>query len=202
LQDNSEVAAGEIMIGTQGQVTVQESTGSMLTGNVTNHGSLILDPSDLSIFGNFTLAPDGALVLDVDGTGPGHTSLLDITGFGLFEGTIDFDFINGFAPKMGDSFEFINILGGADFSAAKFEIDGLGPDFLYTEMFSNGSFTLTALNDGVNATATTPEPSSWALLAAPLIALSIAIWRRKLEGSGVPGKVTCTCFSSGYPVNL
>jgi hypothetical protein len=155
---------------------------------VTNHGSMILDPSTLDIFGNFTLAPDGSLVLDLAGNTPDLISSLNISGFGLFQGTIDFDFIDGFAPKIGDSFDFFNILGGADFSGATFKIDGLQPGFLYTDMFSNGSFTLLAQNDGVSTTAT-PEPGSLWLLASALIVLSVAVWRKNSK-TVYPGKGT------------
>jgi fibronectin-binding autotransporter adhesin len=176
LQNNSEVAANDITIGTHGQVIVQQST-SMLTGNVTNHGSLILDPSTLNVLGNFTLAPDGTLVLDVDGTASGLFSVLNISGLGLFDGTIDLDFIDGYAPKMGDSFDFVNILGEADFSTANVKIDGLAPGFVYTDTFSNGSFDLVAQNDGVSTSAT-PEPSTLWLFASALVVLSVAVWRK------------------------
>jgi hypothetical protein len=154
---------------------------------VTNHGSLILDPSVLDIFGNFTLAPDGSLVLDLAGTTPDLISSLNVSGFGLFQGTIDFDFIDGFAPKVGDSFDFLNILGGVDFSGATFKIDGLQPGFLYTDAFSNGRFTLVAENDGVSTTAT-PEPSSMWLLASTLIVLSVGVWRKNPKARAYPGK--------------
>jgi hypothetical protein len=179
------VEAADITIGHQGQVTVQAST-STLSGNLTNHGSLILDPSTLNVFGNFTLAPDGTLVLDVAGTTPDLVSLLNISGLGLFDGTIAVDFIDGFAPKMGDSFDLINIVGGADFSGATFKIDGLEPGFLYTDTFSNGSFTLVAQNDGLSTTAT-PEPSSLWLLASALIILPVAVWRKNLKACACPG---------------
>lgn len=147
LQNNAEVSAGQINIGNQGLVMVQQST-STLTGNVTNHGSLILDPSILNIFGNYTLARDGTMFIDIAGLTSDLVSQLNISGSGLFQGAVALDFIGGFAPKMGDSFDVLNILGGADFGSATFQIEGLEPGFRYSDTFSNGSFRLVALNDG------------------------------------------------------
>jgi len=74
------------------------SAGSMTIGS---HGSLIVDPAVVDVLGDFTLSPGGTLQLDIGGITPGLFSQLDISGFGLFQGTIDFDFIDGFAPTTG-----------------------------------------------------------------------------------------------------
>jgi hypothetical protein len=109
-------------------------------------------------------------------TPPGLFSQLDISGFGEFQGTIDLDFIDGFAPKTGDSFDLINAFGGADFTAANFQIGGLEPGFEYTDTFSDGQFDLVADNNAVS----TPEPSSALLLVPVLAALFLVGLRKKL----------------------
>jgi len=169
----------DITIGHQGQVTVQESAGSALFGNVTDHGSLVLDPSTLNIFGNFTLAADGTLVIDAAGLSADLVGQLNISGSGLFQGIIVFDFIDGFAPRMGDSFNLLTILGGANFSGATFQIEGLESGFQYTDTFSNGSFTLVALNDGESSTSTTPEPSTRWLFVGAFEMMLVAVASKK-----------------------
>jgi hypothetical protein len=115
------------------------------------------------------------------GITPDLFSQLNISGFGLFQGTVDFNFIDGFAPHMGDSFNLITALLGADFSSATFQIDGLQPGFQYSDAFSNGIFTLTALNDGISSSAT-PEPNSLWLVCGALIFISIGVLKNKLRG--------------------
>jgi T5SS/PEP-CTERM-associated repeat protein len=165
------------IVGT-GVVTVADnghlSAGSMTIGS---HGSLIVDPAVVDVLGDFTLSPGGTLQLDIGGITPGLFSQLDISGFGLFQGTIDFDFIDGFAPTTGESFDLIHAVG-VDFSDTRFQIEGLEPGFQYTTAFSNGSFTLVAENDGVS----TPEPGSWWLLASALSILSVIAWRKNSKG--------------------
>jgi hypothetical protein len=129
------------------------------------------------VVGDFTLKSSGLLTLDIAGLTPDLFSQLAIGGFGKFDGTIDFDFIDGFAPQMGEMFDLISVLDGADFSNAIFEISGLEPGFQYTATFSDGSFVLTADNDGVSTT-TAPEPGTMGLLAGGLTALAFLRWRR------------------------
>jgi hypothetical protein len=52
--------------------------------------------------------------LDFAGNAPGLFSQLEISGFGRFQGIIDFICVNGFAPATGNSFDLINAVGGAD----------------------------------------------------------------------------------------
>jgi T5SS/PEP-CTERM-associated repeat protein len=173
---------GSLTIGSAGagEVTVQDggvlSAGSIIIGS---SGSLVVDPEVVNVPGSFTLMPNGLLTLDIAGLTPDLTSQLDIGGNGLFEGTIDFEFIDGFAPTTGESFDLINIMGTADFSETTFEIGGLAPGFEYTDTLSGGEFTLTAQNDGES---TTPEPSSMWLVGTLLIIVALGALKNRLEG--------------------
>ena len=111
------------------------------------------------------------MVLDVAGTQSGQFGQLDITGSGTFDGTLDLNFINGFAPVTGDMFDFINLGGSGDFSGLALDITGLAPGFQYSDGFSDGAFTLTAQNNGVPTS--TPEPGSLALLGTALAGISV-----------------------------
>ena len=99
--------------------------GNLTSGDtiIGSNGSLIIDPSIVDIFGTFTLSPSGLLLLDIAGTTPDLFSRLDISGLGIFQGLVDFDFIDGFAPTTGESFDLINAIAGSDFSHATFQIE-------------------------------------------------------------------------------
>jgi hypothetical protein len=86
--------------------------------------------------------------------------------------------MDGFAPTAGETFDLINAAGGANLSAATLQIEGLEPDFDYSEMFTNGEFTLTAINDGVSVSSA-PEPNSFWLFAAALTSVLPAGAARK-----------------------
>ena len=160
-----------------GTVTVMDSADlSASSITVGSGGSLIIDPSIVNT-GSFTLSPGGVLSLDISGLTPDY-SQLDVSGTGLFQGIIDFDFIDDFAPTRSESFDLINVSGSANFIGATVQIEGLAPGFLYTDTFSGGQFTLIADNNGVSASAT-PEPSFAWLMCGILIALSIISLRRK-----------------------
>jgi T5SS/PEP-CTERM-associated repeat protein len=169
-----------LTIGVNGTGVVTLLNGSTLTTGTTTvgaNGSLTGDPSNIDVFGNFTLQPYGVLTLDIGGTGVGDYSVLDITGTGTFQGIIDLDFIDGYLPKTGDTLDLINALSST-FSGATINIEGLGPGFLYSDGFSNGQFDLTALN---NATSPTPEPQSFALALTGLAAFGIAYRRKRAK---------------------
>ncbi len=180
---------GALTIGTAGTGTVTiMDNGKLTAGGLTigSLGSLILDPSTVYVNGNLVQLPGGLLTLDIAGNSPDLFSQLDISGDGLFQGTIDFDFVDGFAPATGESFDLINVLG-ADFSDANFQVEGLGPGFLYTDSFSDGSFTLVAESNGVS-TSETPEPSPFCLLGSALVVLSVAVRRRNAKARLIRGE--------------
>jgi T5SS/PEP-CTERM-associated repeat protein len=157
----------DVGVGGMGVVTVEDG-GELVAGalDVGGNGTLIIDPATVNVSGDFTLDANGELLLAISGITPDLISQLDISGFGLFQGTIDLDFIDGFAPAMGEKFDIINSLG-ADFSDATIQIQGLDPGFQYTESFADGQFTLVADNNGVS----TPEPGSMWLVGTGLAVL-------------------------------
>ena len=174
----------DIGVNGTGGVTVEDggdlSAGSIEVGG---NGILNIDPATVDVSGNFTLDANGILSLDIAGITPGLFSQLDISSFGLFHGTIDFHFIDGFAPTTGESFDLINALG-ADFSDATIQIEGLEPGFQYTGTFADGHFTLVADNNGVSSS--TPEPSSLWLVATALAVFALAGLRRNLKSRSEP----------------
>jgi len=177
VQNGGLVAAGTlqnpetITIGALGNV---DAKGGTLIGNIVNDGTF--DPlGTATVDGGFTLNSDGTLSLDVAGTGSGQYGVLDVSGVGAFDGTLSLDFIDGFAPLKGDIFVFIDD-NTATFDFANTDILGLKPGFLYSENFSDGQFTLTALNNGQSAT---PEPGALILLGSGLLGLGVLERRRR-----------------------
>jgi hypothetical protein len=137
------------------------------------------DPGTMTIGGNLTENAGGVLLMEVAGAGAGQYSTLNVSGTGTYGGTIDVDFIDGFAPTSGQTFALINDTGGADFSMSNLEISGLAGGFQYTTQFANGIFSLTAENDGVSAA---PEPGSWAMLAMTIALAGLRGLRRVTAG--------------------
>jgi hypothetical protein len=98
---------------------------------------------------------------------------------------LELDFMNGFAPKTGDKFDFLQS-GDAVITDnfSEVVITGLEPGFQFVLAPDGvGSYGLVALNDGVSTTV--PEPSSTALLLISTFVISTFFARRKRR-SGNP----------------
>jgi autotransporter-associated beta strand protein len=155
-----------------GPVTVNNGGtlgGRGATGMVTvNSGGTVApgDPQTLHVNGDYLQNGGGILRIDIGGTAPGSFDQLMATGgVTLLSGSIlDLDFINGFAPQTGDVFEFLT--SGTSSITGTFttvNIEGLQPGFEFDlAPTGNGSFGLTALNNGVPAS--TPDTSSTVML--------------------------------------
>jgi T5SS/PEP-CTERM-associated repeat protein len=164
---------GSLGIGVGGTGSVTLSNGGVLTSGDTTvgaHGSLLIDPSTVDVNGNLTLSPGGDLELDIDQTG---ASQINITGGnGLFQGTVNIDFINGFTPTPGSAFDLVTATGGTlDFSQATINLVGLNnPGLRYQFDFLPTDFSLDI---------SSPEPNSGLLFTAAAIFLcAIGAWRK------------------------
>jgi T5SS/PEP-CTERM-associated repeat protein len=163
----------DIGINKPGCVTVQNSGVLNAAGATVGSLGCLIFHRFVGQMDYFTLDSGGLLTLDIAGFGPGLFSQLDILGFGLFAGTIDIDFINGFVPQAGESFDLINALGGFDFSKASVQIEGVPAGFQLEETFQDGELQITA---------SSPEPGSLYLFATVLIAFfTIGMWRKRMS---------------------
>jgi len=138
--------------------------------NFYNQGGMIApgDPTRLTIDGNLYFSSG---VLDVKIAGVNNLDQLDVTGItDITGGTLELDFMDGFAPQKGDVYEFLlgNNIGPALFASVI--VTGLQPGFQYDlTAGTDGSIDLTAINDGVAAV---PLPSSvWLLCSGVLLLL-------------------------------
>ena len=140
-----------------------------LQGKVIIQKGGVLDPLGVAnVAGNLTVNDGGTLSLDVAGKAPGDFGQLDVSGNAVFRGTIMLDFIDGFAPVKGDTFDLIQVMGSGDFASATLDINGLKPGFEFTDSFAHGELTLRALNNGVSGGNSVPEPGALLLLGTGL----------------------------------
>lgn len=189
-------SAGVLQLLTGG---VLEGTGTII-GNVNNDGGTVSpghSPGTLKIKGNYTQI-GGIIDLQIGGTGLGQFDQLIIDGaFDLIGGTILFDFINGFAPRINDVFNLINASTWLNFDRVHFSYTGLEDGFGYSPSFDTltGRFNLIAQTDGITRV---PEPASMLLLVAGLIALAYS--RRRAVSVGTPKRrVTAASVRAGIP---
>jgi len=150
------IGNGDIAVGTLGLVV--QPGGSIDPGvtilgaqRLTAPSSQTIQPGALNIGGNVAFSPTAVITLDVIGQTPSLYDRLIVTGTANLGGQLVLNFGNGFAPKQGDSFSFMQ----AGVFAGSFQtttIAGLEPGFTYTLSATGGAFNLAALNDGVPTT--------------------------------------------------
>ena len=160
-------------------------TGTIL-GDVVNDGGTVgpgFSPGALTIDGNYTQTAGSVLNIEVAGLGAGLFDTLTILGDATFEvgSTINFDFIDGFEPALGDTFDFFSAaLVSADPGALNFTFSGLESGFLFDTSLNADTFNFMALSDGVSTTSVSavPVPAAVWLFGSGLLGL-IGVARRK-----------------------
>ncbi|MGI9088012.1 MAG: beta strand repeat-containing protein [Chthoniobacterales bacterium] len=193
---NGQAAAGTIAVGFNGvlkdngrvfgDVVIQ--LGGTVGGSGTINGKLINagtaapgDPQTLTVNGDYEQQNGGLLQIAIAGTGLPEFDHLNVTGhITLNSGAkLELDFINGFAPSMGDKFDFLQ--SGDPLITDNFSevtITGLEPGFQFTLAPDGvGSFGLVALNNGVSTTV--PEPATITFFLAAGVVAVIHHRRRK-----------------------
>ncbi len=105
----------------------------------------------LVISGTLTIGPTGRLEIPLIGSDAGLYGSLGITGTADLGGALVLGFSQGFAPRQGDTFTFLDATGGANGMFDSVQISGLMPGFKYDLSNANGQLVLEALNDGVSA---------------------------------------------------
>ena len=170
-------ANGNVYINSQGELS---GTGT-ITGNVTNSGGTLniggTQPGNLNITGNFTQS-SGTFKVAIGGTGTGQASQLDATGSVSFTGgTVEFDFVNHYAPQKGQTFQFIDPPQSVSVNNVSYTFTGLAPGFEFSVTPDTNGLLFTALNNAV----ATPEPADMRLMLAGSIPfLLVRRKRRKL----------------------
>jgi T5SS/PEP-CTERM-associated repeat protein len=148
-----------LFLGSGGRLEVDELTvtgqgvalgfGVVLTSDFTTSGTFSpgASPGTFTVDGNFTQIDPGVTIIEVAGT---TTDLVDhviITGNATLGGTLRLQFMNGFAPKTGNVFNFLNVTGAISNDFTTVDVEGLAPGAQFTIGFNNGVYSATALND-------------------------------------------------------
>jgi hypothetical protein len=158
--------------------------GANIMGTVDNQGGQILpgfSPGILSIDGDFIQRPSGLTVLEVAGTlaGVAYDQII-VMGDAQIEGSVTIEFVDGFAPREGDIFDFFQVGGEATFAESTVRVEGLEDGFEFDFGRNDvGALQFVALNDGVSASAVVPEPSTYLIWIGLGACVGLARWRRR-----------------------
>ena len=153
ISDGKLIVDGSIM----SAVTVNNGgalAGSGITGSVTLNSGGFVAPSGsqtLHINGNYAQNDGGELKIEVAGADPNASGHLNITGGATLDGTLEVRFVNGFLPAGGQVFRLFDVAGTFTGSFAQIIFPDLRAGFQFQVEFVNGSYQITALNDGVAA---------------------------------------------------
>jgi T5SS/PEP-CTERM-associated repeat protein len=129
-----------------------------------------LSPGTLTIDGDYE-QEGGLLGIEIAGTAPGQFDVLAVTGSATVGGDLLLEFIDGFAPRQGDVFNFLDVGGSLSGAFANVEVRNLLPGFQFDFRSDGGGLTMVALNDGVFV----PEPATLAMLFAGML---VTLFRR------------------------
>jgi hypothetical protein len=173
LKDNGAVTATVINVLNTGTV----GGSGTINGKLINGGKVAPgDPQTLTVNGDYEQQNGGLLQIALAGKTIPEFDHLNVTGHITLDmgANLELDFINGFAPKTGDKFDFLQ--SGDPLITDNFSnvtITGLEPGFQFVLAPDGvGSFGLVALNDGVSTTV--PEPSAaFLILFSAFLALVI-----------------------------
>ena len=185
------VTGGSITVGTAGSGAAPLNTlevntdgnlvaGGTITGNLVNNQGVIalgkVLPESLNVTGGFSQSGG---ILKVLIAGSSDFSQLNTTGAVNFSGgTIEFDFINGFAPTSGESFQFLDPPQAVSIANTAYTFTGLASGFLFSVAPNANGLMFTANANGVATSSPIPEPAADRLLLVSLAAMAM-ISRRK-----------------------
>ncbi|MDB6037811.1 MAG: hypothetical protein JWM99_1652, partial [Verrucomicrobiales bacterium] len=150
LLNGGEVTAGAIAVGPRGIVT-GNGTLSVDSGNRLLNGGLIdpgFSPGRLTINGNFGQTSSGVIQIEVGGLETNQFDRIVVNGRADLLGNIVLTFIDGYAPRKGDQFQFLEVTGKVR-NQAEIEIHNLAPDFQFSVLTNEFGIYLVALNDAV-----------------------------------------------------
>jgi T5SS/PEP-CTERM-associated repeat protein len=161
---------GHLIIGNNGRLLGNghiRGTVRTIGGGINNFGGIVspaASPGTLTIDGNYEQL-GGTLEIEMAGTAPGQFDVLKVTGDVSLGGDLLLQFIDGFAPRQGDEFTFLDVDGSLAGAFANIEVRGLLPGFQFDLRPDAGGLTMVALNDGVAV----PEPAPIFLILASML---------------------------------
>lgn len=161
-QGTINVGGGSINIGSSNAVAagvLRVSAGGALHDAGTVNGQILVglggifytgdNDGTALINGGFELDSGAQLSMNVSGTNSSTGyDVLDSTGTVSLAGTLVLNFLNGFAPRAGQSFAFLKF-GSLNGSFSQIQLNGVASGFQYEIQTNNNALVLVALNDGV-----------------------------------------------------
>jgi hypothetical protein len=149
------------------------------SGNFTNDGTLIVDPSTFTVNGAFTQGSTGTLGVAIDSQSNYDQFL--ISGAASLAGTLDLTFEPGFAPYAGESFEILQYASETGHFST-IDVTGLGPG--YGVSLEYGSSGLSIMIEATSV----PEPSSLVLAVLGGATTALVIAQRRWRSPRTRGK--------------
>lgn len=146
------VEASSIDVNRNGRVVGVGTLAVPPSGRVTNYNGTIapgLSPGVLTIEGSYGQGPEGRLLIEIGGTNSSAYDQLVVTNEATLDGQVTFKFLNGFAPKAGQQFKFLNVGGARSGAFTEVALQNLSPGFQFNIAPSGSALSMTALNDGV-----------------------------------------------------
>jgi hypothetical protein len=166
--------SGIVTLGSGGQLS---GSGQVL--GVNNQGGLVSpgnSPGTLTIGSGGLNSVGGGLLIEFGSSGRDR---LIVGGPVTLNGTtVQFSFIEGYAPTAGDSFEFITT-GGVmpNLTGVQYTVSGLQPGFQFNVLTgASGQLVFNALTNGV---ALVPEPGSVGLMLLGLLGVATVTARQR-----------------------
>ena len=153
-----------------------EVDGEEITSVFKMNGGYIapgLSPGILTINGDYSQDANSVLEIEIGGYEAGtEHDVLDITGNASIDGTIVLNFIDGFAPKQGDTLFFLEVAGVLDFMVEDVVVEGLKDGWNFDFFSGDEGLFLNSLSDAEFKPVTTvPLPTALPLLISALISL-------------------------------
>lgn len=163
--------------------TLTMAPGSILGGTGTVFGDVIVQgggitpgfsPGEINIDGDLSII-DGLLTIEVGGTQSGLFDLINVTGAADITGAIiEFVFVDGFLPVIGDAFEFLQAASVTGLADATFRFAGIAPGFGFDVGAQGNTLQFQALTNAVAVS----EPAGLTLGALGLLVLGLVRSRR------------------------
>jgi T5SS/PEP-CTERM-associated repeat protein len=145
--------AGTVHLQSHGEI---KGNGTLHAGRRLANGGIIspgLSPGRLALEGDYEQTAKGRLKIEVGGLDPGvsHDQFV-VHGAATLGGKLELRFINGFAPKEGDAFNFLLVSSNLNNSFSAVEVKNLAPGFQFQILTNGTNMQLAARNDGVFVT--------------------------------------------------
>jgi len=186
------IDSGDVVVGNTAQASLGTGTLDVM-GSLQQSGDLTMD-GVVTVTGSYTENSTGILTYDLNSNSFNRSHQLAIDNFTVdgnaaLNGTLDINFEQGFLPTLSTGtftiLTFGSDPGSSNFLNLEYSINGI-----YQGTFNPGSdssfgngFTFKEINTGsaieLEVVTATPEPSTWLMLAAGLLALGALELRRR-----------------------